>query len=56
MDYGGIDLPKKESPICLLTEAREVMERRIRTEPQRFVLTTTSPELSPARMATPPSP
>jgi hypothetical protein len=34
--YIGIDLHKKESQICLLTEAGEVMERRIRTEPQRF--------------------
>jgi hypothetical protein len=36
MDYVGIDLHKKESQICLLTETGEVMERRIRTEPQRF--------------------
>ena len=36
MDYVGIDLHKKESQICLLTEAGEVIERRIRTEPQRF--------------------
>jgi hypothetical protein len=34
--YIGIDLHKKESQICLLTETGEVMERRIRTEPQRF--------------------
>ena len=33
MEYVGIDLHKKESQICLLTEAGEVMERRIRTEP-----------------------
>jgi hypothetical protein len=36
MEYVGIDLPKKESPICLLTEAGEVIDRRIRTEPERF--------------------
>ena len=35
MEYVGIDLHKKESQICLLTEAGDVMERRIRTEPQR---------------------
>ena len=33
MEYVGIDLHKKESQICLLTETGEVMERRIRTEP-----------------------
>ena len=36
MEYVGIDLHKKESQICLLTETGEVMERRICTEPQRF--------------------
>jgi transposase len=36
MEYVGIDLHKKESQICLLTETGEVMERRIRTEAQRF--------------------
>ena len=36
MEYVGIDLHKKESQICLLTETGEVLERRIRTEPQRF--------------------
>ena len=35
MEYVGIDLHKKESQIGLLTEAGDVMERRIRTEPQR---------------------
>jgi hypothetical protein len=35
MEYVGIDLHKKESQICLLTETGEVMECRIRTEPQR---------------------
>jgi hypothetical protein len=36
MEYVGIDLHKKESQICLLTETGEVIERRIRTESQRF--------------------
>jgi len=36
MEYVGIDLHKKERQICLLTETGEVVERRIRTEPQRF--------------------
>ena len=36
MEYVGIDLHKKESQICLLTETGELIERRIRTEPQRF--------------------
>jgi hypothetical protein len=36
MEYVDIDLHKKESQICLLTEAGEVMECRICTEPQRF--------------------
>src|SRR5262249_28656664 len=36
MEYVGIDLHKKESQICLLTETGEVMECRIRTDPQRF--------------------
>ena len=36
MEYVGIDLHKKESQICLLMETGEVIERRIRTESQRF--------------------
>ena len=36
MDHLGIDLPKRESPICILAEGGEVIERRIRSEPQRF--------------------
>jgi transposase len=36
MEYVGIDLHKKESQICVLTETGEVIERRIRTAPQRF--------------------
>src|SRR5262249_46384236 len=36
MDHIGIDLHKRESQICLLADGGEVIERRIRTEPQRF--------------------
>ena len=36
MEYVGIDLHKKESQICLLTETGALIECRIRTEPQRF--------------------
>ena len=36
MEYVGIDLHKKESHICLIMETGEMMESRIRTEPQRF--------------------
>ena len=36
MEHIGIDVHKKESPICLLAEGGEVIERRIRTEGERF--------------------
>jgi transposase len=36
MDYIGIDVHKKESQICILAEEGEVIEQRIRTEPERF--------------------
>jgi hypothetical protein len=36
MDHIGIDVHKKESQICLLAEGGELIERRIRTEPERF--------------------
>jgi hypothetical protein len=36
MDHIGIDVHKRESQICLLAEGGELMERRIRTEPERF--------------------
>jgi len=36
MDHIGIDLHKRKSPICLLAEGGELIERRIRTEPKRF--------------------
>ena len=35
MDHVGIDVHKRESQICLLAEGGELMERRIRTEPER---------------------
>ena len=36
MDHIGIDVHKKESQICILTEDGELLERRLRTEPGRF--------------------
>ena len=36
MDHIGIDVHKRERQICLLTEGGELIERRIRTEPERF--------------------
>jgi transposase len=36
MDHIGIDVHKRESQIYLLAESGEVIERRIRTEPERF--------------------
>jgi transposase len=36
MDHIGIDVHKRESQICLLAEGGELIERRIRTEPERF--------------------
>jgi transposase len=36
MQHIGIDVHKKESQICLLTQDGELIERRVRTEPQRF--------------------
>ena len=36
MDHIGIDVHKGESPIYILAEGGEVIERRIRTEPERF--------------------
>ena len=30
------DAHKRESQVCILTEAGELIERRMRTEPQRF--------------------
>ena len=36
MDNIGLDLHKRESQLCILTEAGEVIERRIVTSPERF--------------------
>lgn len=36
MEYLGIDVHKVESQICILTESGEVVERRIRTQRERF--------------------
>ena len=36
MDHVGIDLHQRESQICIETELGEVIEKRIRTERERF--------------------
>jgi transposase len=36
MDHIGIDVHKRESQICILAEGGELIERRIRTEAERF--------------------
>ncbi len=36
MEHGGIDVHKRESQICILTEDGKLVERRIRSEVQRF--------------------
>jgi transposase InsO family protein len=36
MDHIGIDVHKRESQIYVVAEGGEVIERRIRTEPERF--------------------
>ena len=36
MDFIGIDVHKKESQVCILAAEREVLEKRIRTERERF--------------------
>jgi transposase len=36
MEHIGIDVHKVESQICILTESGEVVERRIRTQRERF--------------------
>jgi hypothetical protein len=54
MDTLGLDLHKRESQLCILTEAGEVTERRIVTSRERFaaVLGDRAPAVSVAR-ATP---
>ena len=37
MDHIGIDVHKRDSQIHMLAERGEVLEQRIRTEPERFV-------------------
>ena len=36
MDHIGMDVHKKENQLCILAEGGELIERRIRTEPERF--------------------
>jgi len=36
MDHIGIDVHKKDSQICILVDGGELIEQRIRTEPERF--------------------
>ena len=36
MDHVGIDVHKRESQICIVTADGEVIEKRIRTERDRF--------------------
>ncbi len=36
MDHIGIDVHKRETQICILAEGGELIEQRIRTEPERF--------------------
>ena len=36
MDHIGIDVHKRESQICILAEGGEIVDQRIRTEPERF--------------------
>jgi len=36
VDHVGIDLHKRESQICIETELGEIVERRIRTDRERF--------------------
>jgi len=36
MDHIGIDVHKRESQLCIFAEDGELIEQRIRTEPERF--------------------
>jgi transposase len=38
MEHNGIDVHKVESQICILTESGELVERRIRTQRERFAV------------------
>ena len=37
MDYVGIDVHKKQSQLCLITQAGEVLHQRIHTPREHFV-------------------
>ena len=37
MDHIGIDVHKREGQFCILADGGEIVEQRIRTEPERFV-------------------
>jgi hypothetical protein len=43
MDHIGIDVHKRDSQIYILAEEGEIIEQRIRTEPERFGRRTLSP-------------
>jgi len=43
-DHIGIDIHKRESQICTLAEGGELIEQRIRTEPERFAAVFTQRE------------
>ena len=36
MEYVGTDVHKNQSQICILTEAGEMLEKRVRTDRERF--------------------
>ena len=38
MEHIGIDVHKRESQICVVAEDGELVEQRIRTEPERFAV------------------
>src|SRR6266404_4361522 len=38
VEHIGIDVHKRESQLCILTDAGDVIERRIRTEHERFAV------------------
>ena len=43
MDHIGIDVHKRESQIYILADGCEVIEQRIRTEPERFAAVSSMP-------------
>jgi hypothetical protein len=48
MDHIGIDVHKRESQIYILAEGGEIIEHRIRTDPERSRAKVSSPARSPA--------